>query len=142
MVDGLDHLDEDGEWSTVWGPDDVEDSDDTWPDDVRFEPVHAGALHRKALITVFDTYSIFGPTSPPPAGRLADVCQVWYRNVSALACPYRESGGYQCEVVGPHTQHHWGWHTIEHARRGNGYHCAAIDAAIERQIRTTGSNPH
>jgi hypothetical protein len=81
--------------------------------------------------------SIFGPTSPPAAGRLADVCQVGHRGTAQLTCPHRESGGYRCEMVGPHDRHQFGRHTIEHARWGNGYACSAIDGRIKQAVTDT-----
>lgn len=43
-------------------------------------------------------------------------------------CPYRESGGRQCERLDDHDDDsHWfSAHTIEHDRLGNGYACSAI----------------
>ncbi len=73
-------------------------------------------------------YSLFGPTSPPPAGFLAEICQV-VDPLAALPCSSREGagGGYQCEMVGPHTQHRIGDHTVQHALAGSLYSCEASD---------------
>jgi hypothetical protein len=62
-------------------------------------------------------------------------CQVGginpYRGV--LECPVRESGGYRCEVRGPHTEHALGRHTKEHALAGNGYLCATIERELRKE---------
>lgn len=56
------------------------------------------------------------------------VCQVeYYDEELNLPCPERESGGYQCEVIGPHEHHAVGRHTKEHATAGNGYACSAFE---------------
>jgi hypothetical protein len=57
---------------------------------------------------------------------MVDVCQVDQPTVN-LSCTWRESGGYRCEVVGPHEQHKIGEHTIRHSLAGNGHTCSAID---------------
>lgn len=54
------------------------------------------------------------------------ICQVVDYD-DQLTCPARESGGWGCEVVGPHVQHRIGDHTIRHVLAGNGYACAAVD---------------
>lgn len=59
------------------------------------------------------------------------ICQPTHRNTQQLTCPARESGGYQCEVMGDHEQHAIGEHTIMHALIGNGYSCATA----ERRLR-------
>jgi len=59
-----------------------------------------------------------------------DICQVQHRNVDRLICSWHESGGYRCERLDPHgmDEKHWiGWHTINHARVGNGYTCEDRD---------------
>lgn len=58
----------------------------------------------------------------------APACQVANPSVE-LPCPHRESGGYRCEVTGPHTRHAISEHTIEHGLAGNGYACSALDPA-------------
>lgn len=63
---------------------------------------------------------------------LAPVCQVSGDGDHLLTCYWRESGGYRCERIDPHddSDHSFGQHTIEHARRGNGYACSAITSKI------------
>lgn len=52
-------------------------------------------------------------------------CQVQHIGEETLICPAHESGGYRCERTDPHGQdgHRIGAHTVEHARRGNGWVC-------------------
>lgn len=65
---------------------------------------------------------------PTGNGRvLGTICQV-ADPALPLPCTAEESGGYRCEVYGPHTAHRIGEHTIAHSLAGNGYTCAAIDA--------------
>lgn len=53
-------------------------------------------------------------------------CQLVSREYRALlTCPYREAI-WQCEVIGPHTQHRWSDHLQVHERIGNGYLCSSI----------------
>ncbi|MDG4792098.1 hypothetical protein O7626_40500 [Micromonospora sp. WMMD1102] len=47
--------------------------------------------------------------------------------VVKLSCGVAESGGFRCEVTGPHNKHRIGGHTIAHALAGNGYACSAIN---------------
>lgn len=65
-----------------------------------------------------------------PDGYILDwrsgLCQV--SDASAyrfLPCPYREAH-WQCEVIGPHTQHRWSEHLKVHERMGNGWPCSAV----------------
>ena len=56
----------------------------------------------------------------------AGLCQVLnLRARSVLPCPYRE-GLWQCDVIGPHTEHRWSEHLTVHERMGNGYSCRAV----------------
>lgn len=57
------------------------------------------------------------------------ICQEAHVGTDQLTCPARESGGYQCEVIGPHERHAIGDHTIRHALMGNGYTCRSIPEA-------------
>lgn len=50
----------------------------------------------------------------------------FYRTIEALTCPYRESGGVRCEVIGKHDVHKIGSHTISHHQWGNGFPCSSI----------------
>jgi hypothetical protein len=56
---------------------------------------------------------------------LAVVCQVGHVRERSLTCPAVESGGFRCERLDPHGDegHRVGEHTMEHARRGNGWSC-------------------
>lgn len=59
-------------------------------------------------------------------GWRSGLCQV--QNLRAdeiLPCPYRESR-WQCEVIGPHTQHRWSDHLMVHERMGNGWPCSMV----------------
>lgn len=61
---------------------------------------------------------------------MAWICQVARPDLK-LPCGWRESGGYQCEVLGEHDAHKIGEHTINHSLAGNGYPCAAIDPSMD-----------
>lgn len=63
------------------------------------------------------------------------VCQVGGINPyrGRLECPERESGGFRCEVLGPHTEHAMGAHTKTHALAGNGYLCATIENVLKQE---------
>jgi hypothetical protein len=62
---------------------------------------------------------------------LHNACQVngstwFYRTKKALTCQHRDSAGIQCEVIGAHTNHKVGSHTISHYQWGNGFSCSSF----------------
>lgn len=70
----------------------------------------------------------FGETYP--------LCQVNTDAAKALPCSHKESGGYQCENLEPHTDaHSFGRHTICHSIAGNGYECDYIEKILEEYDR-------
>lgn len=80
------------------------------------------ALGNLDLMTVFeDGHGWVLRKVPQP------ICQVVNPGVRGLTCSEVESGGFQCEVTGPHTQHRVGDHTTVHAWLGTGYTCAEIE---------------
>lgn len=57
------------------------------------------------------------------------ICQVANPGIAHfLPCKERESGGYRCEMDGPHAGHVISRHTIEHRSMGSGYGCRAARA--------------
>lgn len=63
------------------------------------------------------------------------ICQVADPLIK-LPCMQEESGGYRCEVFGPHYKHRIGWHTINHSLMGNGYACSAVPEDITQLAYT------
>lgn len=57
------------------------------------------------------------------------LCQVAHPEVrEVLPCKHKESGGYQCENLEPHTdEHKFGEHTVRHSLSGNGWRCEDIE---------------
>ncbi|GAB3251800.1 hypothetical protein [Kineosporia babensis] len=60
------------------------------------------------------------------------LCQVLDYEIGKHLCQKREGGGAQCELKPRHKGNCWiSEHTIRHSIAGNGYHCGAIEPAVE-----------
>ena len=75
---------------------------------------------------------VYCPGPVKAFGETYPLCQVGTDVAKALPCPHKESGGYRCENLEPHTtEHSFGRHTICHSIAGNGYDCAYIEKVLK-----------
>lgn len=66
---------------------------------------------------------------------LRPICQVHNFRTNELTCKAHEMGGSQCEVIGEHSRHQVGEHTIRHRLAGNGHPCDVVERWIDEDAR-------